>query len=92
MPPPSTVIPSVTATLEDVPYAVRFTDDQGNSWRADEPQDVGGGNDIVRRITLQGALSEEQRAQLLKTANACPMHKLLSGEIRIATSLERLTS
>lgn len=45
------------------------------------------GNDIVRHITLQGALDNEQRAQLLKVANACPMHKLLTGEIRIHTDL-----
>lgn len=45
------------------------------------------GNDIVRRIALLGGLNEEQRAQLLKVANACPMHKLLSGEIRIQTDL-----
>jgi len=47
------------------------------------------GNDIVRRITIQGELNEEQRAQLLKVANACPMHKLLTGEIRIRTELGR---
>ncbi len=45
------------------------------------------GNDITRSITLEGDLSEEQRAQLLKIANLCPMHKLLTGEVRIATSL-----
>mgnify|MGYP001202671450 CR=1 FL=1 len=45
------------------------------------------GNDIVRRITVQGDLNEEQRAQLLKAANACPMHKLLTGEIRVETEL-----
>lgn len=47
----------------------------------------GSGNDIVRRIELDGELDEEQRAQLLKIANACPMHKLLTGEIRIHTAL-----
>ena len=46
------------------------------------------GNDIVRQITVQGALNDEQRAQLLKVANACPMHKLLTGEIRIHTELQ----
>ena len=46
-----------------------------------------GGNDIVRRLFLDGDLGEEQRAQLLKIANACPMHKLLTGEIRIHTTL-----
>lgn len=45
------------------------------------------GNDIVRRIALQGDLNEEQQAQLLKVANSCPMHKLLSGEIHIQTEL-----
>ncbi len=45
------------------------------------------GNDIVRRVRLEGGLSDEQRAQLLKIANVCPMHKLLTGEIRIHTDL-----
>lgn len=45
------------------------------------------GNDIVRRITVHGELNDEQQAQLLKVANACPMHKLLTGEIRIQTEL-----
>ena len=45
------------------------------------------GNDIVRTIRLQGELSAEQQEQLLKIANACPMHKLLTGEIRIQTAL-----
>lgn len=45
------------------------------------------GNDIVRHIQLQGELNEEQTAQLLKVANACPVHKILTGEIRIHTEL-----
>lgn len=45
------------------------------------------GNDIIRLITLHGDLDAEQRAQLLKAANACPIHKLLTGEIRIQTDL-----
>lgn len=45
------------------------------------------GNEIVRHITLQGDLDEAQRAQLLKTANACPMHKLLTGEISVRTDI-----
>ena len=46
-----------------------------------------GGNDITREIFLEGNLSDEQRAQLLKIANACPMHKLLTGEVRVLTTL-----
>lgn len=45
------------------------------------------GNDIVRHITVRGELNDEQRAQLLKVANACPMHKLLTSEIRFQTGL-----
>ena len=45
------------------------------------------GNDIVRSITLQGDLSDEQRSRLLQIAEACPVHKLLEGEVRVATAL-----
>lgn len=45
------------------------------------------GNDIVRKISLKGDLSAEQRERLLQIANVCPVHKILSGEIRIASSL-----
>ncbi len=45
------------------------------------------GTDITRSITLQGALDEPQRERLLQVANACPIHKVLTGEVRIATAL-----
>ncbi len=45
------------------------------------------GNDIVRTVHLEGDLSAEQRERLLQIAEACPVHKLLTGEIRIATQL-----
>lgn len=45
------------------------------------------GTDIERRITLRGELSDEQRERLLQIANACPIHKVLTGEVRIATAL-----
>jgi putative redox protein len=46
------------------------------------------GTDITRSITLQGELTAEQRERLLQVANACPIHKVLTGEVRIATHLE----
>jgi putative redox protein len=46
-----------------------------------------GGSDICRRISVRGELSAEQRARLLEIANACPLHKVLTGEIRIATAI-----
>ena len=45
------------------------------------------GSDISRRIVLHGALDATQRERLLQIANSCPIHKVLSGEIRIASSL-----
>ena len=45
------------------------------------------GNDIVRTVTLVGDLDDEQRKRLLAIAEACPVHKLLTGDVRIATSL-----
>ena len=45
------------------------------------------GNEIVRSIVLQGALDAEQRQRLLQVAQACPVHKLLEGEIKIPTTL-----
>lgn len=45
------------------------------------------GTDITRRITLNGDLSNEQRERLLQIANMCPVHKVLTGEIRVASSL-----
>jgi putative redox protein len=42
---------------------------------------------FTRRVTLRGLLTEEQRARLLEIANRCPVHKVLSGPIRIDTDL-----
>jgi putative redox protein len=45
------------------------------------------GTVIVRRISLNGPLDETQRERLLQIANACPMHKVLVGAIRIDSGL-----
>lgn len=45
------------------------------------------GNQIVRNIILRGELNEEQRERLLQVANACPVHKILTGNIAIDSSL-----
>jgi putative redox protein len=46
-----------------------------------------GGSNIHRRITLHGELSGEQREKLLEIANKCPIHRELSGGVRIFTDL-----
>ena len=42
---------------------------------------------IERMITLEGALSGEQRARLLEIAERCPVHRTLVSEIDIRTRL-----
>lgn len=42
---------------------------------------------INRTIVLEGDLTEEQRKRLLEIANKCPVHRTLSGTIRIETAL-----
>lgn len=45
------------------------------------------GSDITRTIHLHGPLDAEQRERLLQIANACPIHRLLTGEVRVASTL-----
>lgn len=46
-----------------------------------------GHTEITRKITLQGELNGEQRERLLQIANACPIHKVLSGAVQIQSTL-----
>lgn len=41
---------------------------------------------LKRHIRYVGNLSDEQKARLTEIANKCPLHKILSGKIRIDTS------
>ncbi len=42
---------------------------------------------LTRSIRLEGELSDEQRTRLLDIANKCPVHKMLTGKIEIASTL-----
>lgn len=42
---------------------------------------------INRKIALFGTLDDAQRERLLKVANGCPIHKILSNPIEIETLL-----
>ena len=43
---------------------------------------------IERRIRLKGSLDQAQRARLLEIAEKCPVHRTLTGTIRVTDSLE----
>ncbi|TGD59712.1 OsmC family protein [Flavobacterium humi] len=42
---------------------------------------------LTRKVALFGTLDDTQRESLLKIANKCPLHKMLSNPIEIETSL-----
>lgn len=44
--------------------------------------------EIHRKIELIGNLDQTQRDRMLAIANACPVHKILSGTIAIQTELK----
>ena len=43
---------------------------------------------IERRIRLRGSLDQSQRARLLEIAEKCPVHRTLTGTIRVTDTLE----
>ena len=46
-----------------------------------------GQNNIERKITLKGEFTEDQHKLLLKVAESCPVHKLLTSNISIQSEL-----
>lgn len=46
-----------------------------------------GQNNIERKILLKGEFTEDQHKRLLKVAESCPVHKLLTSNISIQTEL-----
>ena len=42
---------------------------------------------IESEITIAGELTEQQRVRLLEIANKCPVHRTLTSEINIRTTL-----
>lgn len=50
-------------------------------------QPESGHNNIERKIVLKGEFTEEQHKRLLKVAESCPVHKLLTSNISIHTEL-----
>ncbi|MCH7336829.1 OsmC family protein [Acinetobacter sp. NIPH 2699] len=46
-----------------------------------------GQNNIERKIVLTGEFTEDQHKRLLKVAESCPVHKLLTSNISIQSEL-----
>lgn len=46
-----------------------------------------GQNNIERKIILKGEFTEDQHKRLLKVAENCPIHRLLTSQINIQTEL-----
>ncbi len=42
---------------------------------------------IEREIAVAGELTEEQRSKVLEIANKCPVHRTLTSEINIRTTV-----
>ncbi|MDB5141523.1 MAG: OsmC family peroxiredoxin [Mucilaginibacter sp.] len=49
--------------------------------------EVDGATLIERQLSFEGELSEEQKKRLVQIADACPIHKMLTGKIIIETGL-----
>jgi putative redox protein len=43
---------------------------------------------IERRITLKGQLNQSQRTRLLEIAEKCPVHRTLTGTIKVTDTLD----
>lgn len=50
-------------------------------------QPESGQNNIKRKIILKGEFTEDQHKRLLKVAESCPVHKLLTSNISIQSEL-----
>jgi|JI7StandDraft_1071085.scaffolds.fasta_scaffold00749_11 putative redox protein len=43
--------------------------------------------DIQVKIRLEGDLTDDQRTQLMRAADRCPVHRMLKGELNIAEAV-----
>lgn len=43
---------------------------------------------LQRKLSVEGELSDAERQRLLEIAARCPIHRILEGEVRIATELQ----
>ena len=49
--------------------------------------EIDGATLIERQLSFEGELSDDQKKRLVQIADACPIHKMLTGKIIIETGL-----
>jgi putative redox protein len=42
---------------------------------------------LVRQLTIEGDVSDADRAKLMEIANKCPIHRILEGKVTVETAL-----
>jgi len=47
---------------------------------------------VDRQLRLSGPLDQDQRARLIEIADRCPVHRTLTGDVTISTTVEESTS
>jgi putative redox protein len=79
------------AKRKNIPMAGVFVDVRHSKIHADDcahcVETTGKVDQFTRVITLEGALSAEQKADLLRVADKCPVHKTLESQAHIVTKL-----
>jgi putative redox protein len=66
--------------------SVRLTHDRVDAQDCQECEQTSGRVErIVRHVTVEGPLSEEQRARLMEIADRCPVHRTLRSHPLIVT-------
>ena len=73
--------------LEDVEVRLSHRRDHARDC-ADCPDKTARIDVIERRITLKGELDEAQRLRLLEIAEKCPVHRTITGTVKIDDRLE----
>ncbi len=73
--------------LEDIDVRLRHRRDHATDCENCDDDGNGAIDVLSREITLAGDLSDEQRRRLLEIADRCPVHRTLTGRIRIDTVL-----
>ena len=65
-----------------------YANRKGWTWEAIEVEVNQVDNRFLRKITITGLVTEEQQKRILQIANACPVHKILTGTQNVETLFE----